>query len=1228
MKQMKLLIMTCVLMCGFGTAGWAQATIADGNYFLYDVEDGLFLSRGADWGTRATLDPYGHPVTWASESGTFTFLDLTSFAQKDDTNKTKFVAGNNLFITGTDVYTDNAGSGWAFEETGTEGQYYLKHGDKYIVKGSSVAYSEYHKYGLSASTDKAKAIKWAVKTGAEQKAILATYAAQNYTNVATSASWADVSSESFLTTLESSDYKAIDKTSKILGAALASETDGENWTWTQCRTGYWGGWNGEVLKPAYDQSIVEFFQQSGYYSQQVTGLNPGIYKVTVNGFDRASGFENCNTWGAAGIEIVTAYLKANQEQINLKSWYSGRTAPSNPNWMNEASTKFAAGAYQNELYTYVGADGVLNLAIAIPGYGTGGRWVCFNQFTLTYYASVADFNNALNNAKAAQSNALYTNVTGKEKVDLIAAITAYDGTTPDDLNAAITDLVSVTDAFIAAKDAYDALVVENGKAAQFGLDTYTVTDATTAAIAIDETHKMMVAECNKVADDYTLSVKLGEWTTTGPVGSLSGQHWDGKVSSFYYEQSGTAYGQSSWDITYTQDVKLPAGNYVFKMTGRHGSNSGVLNNTMELIVKSGETQIGTVNDFPVGDTGLGVNKNGMTSFDAKDAAGFANDNKGRGWQWRYVPFTLDAETTVTFTIHAAATGIYQWVSFCNYTVEAQPNVAIWKVVHQQAKEEAETAQSTYTNVKGKELNDLTTALAITPEESIESLTAAINQLKSATNAFISANDDWSRYLIASQTATAAGISYTDISTDTEKTSSDALTAANGLLKQSADAVKTVDLYGKTIGFEAGEWTLYLIQPSLTYIATLLGEDGNAADEKINAADALAIKNAVVAIKGWKANEEEVNAVVSPISAEAWTGASEGWRYTTLNTASTGTTGTSAFANSGTITYGTASGYSMPLKANTVYVLKFKHASWDDSNKDNGGTVSVLNAGGEGLVASDYAGNGTNKTGWFNTETYLFRTGAAGNYTLTLVADGGRSTLTDISIFKATASDLTIDEATGYTPAAAYANVSLKRTFVTGWNGLVLPFDMTAEEAKTTFNATAVKDFDEVTDDGSNATLKFVDAENIKAGVPVLIKVTAPAESNTYALSNVWLPGTALQNVNKKSTNADFTFTGTYSATTDLQAVSFVLIQGDKLYSHDANSSGTTAKSMRAYFVNNATEGAKSLNILFDLDGETTAITEVKDNSQTTQTYYDMQGRRILKPVKGLYIQNGKKVVIK
>ena len=44
-------------------------------------------------------------------------------------------------------------------------------------------------------------------------------------------------------------------------------------------------------------------------------------------------------------------------------------------------------------------------------------------------------------------------------------------------------------------------------------------------------------------------------------------------------------------------------------------------------------------------------------------------------------------------------------------------------------------------------------------------------------------------------------------------------------------------------------------------------------------------------------------------------------------------------------------------------------------------------------------------------------------------------------------------------------------------------------------------------------------------------------------------------------------------------------------------------------------------------GETTAITNVYQNENESR-YYDLQGRRVAQPAKGLYINNGKKVVVK
>jgi len=45
-------------------------------------------------------------------------------------------------------------------------------------------------------------------------------------------------------------------------------------------------------------------------------------------------------------------------------------------------------------------------------------------------------------------------------------------------------------------------------------------------------------------------------------------------------------------------------------------------------------------------------------------------------------------------------------------------------------------------------------------------------------------------------------------------------------------------------------------------------------------------------------------------------------------------------------------------------------------------------------------------------------------------------------------------------------------------------------------------------------------------------------------------------------------------------------------------------------------------------GEATGIQNFSNTQDTNDTYYDMQGRRISKPEKGIYIQNGKKVVVK
>ncbi len=58
----------------------------------------------------------------------------------------------------------------------------------------------------------------------------------------------------------------------------------------------------------------------------------------------------------------------------------------------------------------------------------------------------------------------------------------------------------------------------------------------------------------------------------------------------------------------------------------------------------------------------------------------------------------------------------------------------------------------------------------------------------------------------------------------------------------------------------------------------------------------------------------------------------------------------------------------------------------------------------------------------------------------------------------------------------------------------------------------------------------------------------------------------------------------------------------------------------------ATADAPSFSII--VDGETTGIVNVKGEAITNSQYYTLDGRRVAEPTKGIYIVNGKKVVVK
>ena len=79
-----------------------------------------------------------------------------------------------------------------------------------------------------------------------------------------------------------------------------------------------------------------------------------------------------------------------------------------------------------------------------------------------------------------------------------------------------------------------------------------------------------------------------------------------------------------------------------------------------------------------------------------------------------------------------------------------------------------------------------------------------------------------------------------------------------------------------------------------------------------------------------------------------------------------------------------------------------------------------------------------------------------------------------------------------------------------------------------------------------------------------------------------------------------------------------------------NNTVTTIPGNKAFLVlTNAEAQAKSFVLEFE-DGSTTGIESIESSKNSTEdgVYYDLQGRRVEKPTRGVYIVNGKKVVIK
>jgi len=310
----------------------------------------------------------------------------------------------------------------------------------------------------------------------------------------------------------------------------------------------------------------------------------------------------------------------------------------------------------------------------------------------------------------------------------------------------------------------------------------------------------------------------------------------------------------------------------------------------------------------------------------------------------------------------------------------------------------------------------------------------------------------------------------------------------------------------------------------------------------------------------------------------------------------------------------------PLGYTGTVSLTFRAGAWNYEKEEITLQVTVLNGG-------EFIENSTLK----------LAKGAFTDYQLTIkgltagskiefsaaVASYNRFFLDEVKVTKLHA---VLDETATEIPANAdVTDVTLKRTFnANKWNPVCLPFALSAEHITALFGAESeVAEYMGDEENDGNVTVKFrKKTDGMEANVPYLIY---PLNNITEAeFSAVEVVATECPVVS----GTVFDLVGNY--TNQLKGSS-VIQKGDYIVSggvfKQANG-GNGIKAFRSYLRKKPTSNAKSLMMVFQ--NETSGIDSIISNLSIEEDncIYDLQGRMVKNPVKGLYIVNGRKVIIK
>lgn len=947
------------------------------------------------------------------------------------------------------------------------------------------------------------------------------------------------------------------------------------------------GWEGE---PTANNSCAEKYNTTFDVYQEKTGLPNGKYRVSCQGFYRAGGGNSKDK------DTKNAVLYANDNQTPLMNILEEEGNYSvKPDNMAQAQESFSAGLYKNNSVEVTVVDGTLRFGIK-KSKQIAADWTIFDTFRLEYLgevdlnaAAVAEFKVLQDEGTALLQDEAYAIVKGTDEYVALQNVIAKEATA-ENLAELKAEYYSAKNAFVDLKVSYEAwdaaYAAEKTVLEGLGISEQFANRPNTAAEAAKGAQTMNVAEYDAVVKDYTTDIKLGDWITSGAA-NFNNEHWSGKVVNYLNQDdsNGKGWNANSWSMSASQEITLPAGDYVFKAAGRKSADA-----TMTLSVKNGETSLGEVVNFPSGNRGRGIATDGTASF---EGASYACKNEGYGWQWRFVPFTLTEETTITISIEAGANLIHNWASFGDYSVMAKPNTAASEVAYNQAVDAANAALNNEANqvVTGEEKANLKAAIAADKGTTVGSIDAATAAVKAATETYVAA--------VASYQALA----------DAKTMELDFSYAS---AEKKAAFAKALQVEAATSAKDATDKTNAIYTAARAY-----AESNGKAEGVEGAVDCTAsVVNANFAdqLNGWSSSQNGGN--LNAYNWESWTssqGSNTEFYYDYYNGDANNQ---HAYQNVSGLQAGK---YIVTIKARALagfnlYMLINDEKKVDINEIGNTGGLfgrgwndytAEFEVGNDGMVKLEVANMpAQNQAGWFG--------------------------FGDVRLFKVADLDaITLNENETCNPEAKVADVTLNRTLTTHWNSIVLPFAVSKKQIAAQFGeGTVVAAYKDATVGETSTTLNFEVVEEMQANVPYLIK---PAQAgNTYTFQGVAIKPAD----NLEAGEGEIKFVGNYENGKQLAEGDYFIDANRNLF-YSAN--GTeTMKAFRAIFVSTAAASAKTM--FFSIrgnSGETTGIEDVKTLAGKTFDVYSIDGMLVRKNAtslsglaKGVYVVNGKKYIAK